>query len=67
MLHRAPEKEKNLEEVWAVLEEEAPGHSLWIDKASCSILQQLGSRLVTVKHYNSYQWDNNNGIIIMGL
>ena len=25
MLHRAPEKEKNLEELWAVLEEEAPG------------------------------------------
>ena len=37
MLHRAPEKEKNLEELWAVLEEEAPGRSLWIDKASCSI------------------------------
>ena len=30
--------------------------TLWIDKASCSMLQQLGSRLVTVKHYNSYQW-----------
>lgn len=32
---------------------------------SCSILQQLVSRLVTVKHYNSYQWDNNNGIIML--
>ena len=40
------------------------GRSL-ASEASCSILQQLGSRLVTVKQYNSYQWDYCNGIIIL--